>query len=229
MVQTAEGAQKVRARKAGISIEDCILKETSGYKWCYKCKQWLLLIDFCNDRSRYDGKDAICLGCRKVLYKKTYKPKPRVSKKGYKYPASIREHMGRPPGFISEFRGRERTPEDKKKISQAVRKIVKSGPECPSFKDGKTVERRGIRFSAEYKRWRFDVFAKNYFTCQECGDKRGHNLRAHHIKSFADFSDERLNVDNGITLCTKCHDLKHAAKNGKRRLKNESKDQNSLL
>lgn len=73
------------------------------------------------------------------------------------------------------------------------------------FKDGKCNERTGARLTKEYTRWRYDVYLRDKFTCQMCGDSRGGNLCAHHILPFADFPDIRLCVSNGITVCKDCH------------------------
>lgn len=85
------------------------------------------------------------------------------------------------------------------------------GVDCPRYKDGKVAERRGERFSARYKQWRYDVFARDRFTCQKCGDSRGGNLQAHHIKSFAEYPELRLQIENGMTLCDRCHKAEHAS------------------
>lgn len=61
-----------------------------------------------------------------------------------------------------------------------------------------------IRNSKEYKDWRNSVFAGNDYTCQRC-QQWGGRLQAHHIYNFADNPEQRLDVDNGITLCKKCH------------------------
>jgi len=61
------------------------------------------------------------------------------------------------------------------------------------------------RNSYKYKEWREAVFQRDNYTCQCCGDKTGHNLEAHHIENFSDHNVLRFNVDNGITLCKKCH------------------------
>jgi len=61
-------------------------------------------------------------------------------------------------------------------------------------------------YSEKYKAWRKAVFERDNFTCQKCG-KRGCKLEAHHIKEWADFPELRYDVDNGQTLCKKCHNL----------------------
>lgn len=66
--------------------------------------------------------------------------------------------------------------------------------------------------------WRTQIFGRDNFTCQECSE-RGTWLEAHHIKRFSSIIkenniktleealkyDELWNLDNGITLCKKCH------------------------
>jgi len=71
----------------------------------------------------------------------------------------------------------------------------------------KTSEARKIRSSFEYNLWRSAIFTRDSFTCQECGNK-GY-LIAHHIKPFSLFPKLRLDINNGITLCKKCHSTKH--------------------
>jgi len=105
--------------------------------------------------------------------------------------------------------GRQHSPETRALISLKTRERTPRGSDCHSFKDGRLVERRGDRFSAAYKRWRFDVFSRDKFTCQRCGDSRGGNLHAHHLKSFADHPELRFEVSNGLTLCEGCHKKEH--------------------
>ena len=56
----------------------------------------------------------------------------------------------------------------------------------------------------EYKNWRKQVFERDNYTCQCCGEKT-HNNEAHHIDNFADYEDKRFDVENGMTLCKQCH------------------------
>ena len=79
--------------------------------------------------------------------------------------------------------------------------------------------KRVIRKLFKYRLWRSDVFKRDNYTCQICG-ARGEYLEAHHrFKRFIDIIkeyniqtlDEAINceelwdIDNGMTLCTKCH------------------------
>lgn len=71
--------------------------------------------------------------------------------------------------------------------------------------DGITPINKRVRKSPKYKSWRKKVFERDNYTCKECG-KHGGNLHAHHIKSFALYSELRFEVSNGITLCVPCHE-----------------------
>jgi len=73
--------------------------------------------------------------------------------------------------------------------------------------NGKTIEQKKIRSSLEYSLWRSAVFIRDNYICQDCGFT-GY-LVAHHIKPFSLFPKLRLDINNGITLCKKCHGTKH--------------------
>jgi len=83
---------------------------------------------------------------------------------------------------------------------------ILSGENHWNWKGGISSEREQIKSSAEYYRWRRDVFARDGYICQCCGKKNTY-LEAHHIKNFSDFPELRFDIDNGITLCSDCHSL----------------------
>lgn len=62
----------------------------------------------------------------------------------------------------------------------------------------------------EYEEWRKSVFERDNYTCQKC-NVRGGDLEAHHINSYKEYPDLRLDINNGITLCKKCHKDEHHA------------------
>lgn len=70
---------------------------------------------------------------------------------------------------------------------------------------GTTPENKRQRESLEYKIWRTSVFERDKYTCIWCGDNRGRNLEADHIKPFAYFPELRFEISNGRTLCNPCH------------------------
>lgn len=118
--------------------------------------------------------------------------------------------------------GKKHTAATRKKISIATRLNCLRGPQCHSYIDGKAVERTDSRLTREYKQWRYDVYCRDNFTCQLCGDDRGGNLNAHHIYSYAKHPDLRLCLDNGITICLRCHDELHYGKSVKRKKRRQA-------
>lgn len=59
------------------------------------------------------------------------------------------------------------------------------------------------RQNYSYRQWRKKVLERDCYRCTKCGATN--NLNVHHIKRFADYPSERLNVSNGLTLCESCH------------------------
>lgn len=75
-----------------------------------------------------------------------------------------------------------------------------------------TPQRVRDRQSAEYSQWRTSVFERDGYTCRCCGNRSrsGHPvvLHAHHLENFANNPSLRYDIDNGITLCYDCHDIR---------------------
>jgi len=58
----------------------------------------------------------------------------------------------------------------------------------------------------EYKKWRKAIYQRDEYKCQFPACKyRGRKVEAHHIKTWAENPILRYNLDNGISLCRKCH------------------------
>lgn len=60
----------------------------------------------------------------------------------------------------------------------------------------------------KYKDWRDAVYKRDNYTCQKCF-KSGCYLNAHHIIFWSESKDLRFDINNGITLCVKCHNTTH--------------------
>ena len=108
----------------------------------------------------------------------------------------------------------------------------KKGKNHPNWQGGLTPFHQFLRNHNLMNEWREEIFKRDNYTCKECGDNKGGNLNAHHnIKSFnlilkeflqkynefSIFDDREIliklaeryepfwDIDNGITLCEKCH------------------------
>jgi len=90
---------------------------------------------------------------------------------------------------------------------------TRTGDKSAFWKGGVTTENHRIRSSKEYADWREAVFLRDGHTCKNCSAKSQKGvtvyLHAHHIKGFAKYPDKRFDINNGVTLCKKCHYKEH--------------------
>ena len=71
-------------------------------------------------------------------------------------------------------------------------------------------QKRLIVGKINYDHWRNYVLNRDNYTCKCCGDNKGGNLNVHHLNGWNWDKEHRLDVDNGITLCKKCHKEFHS-------------------
>jgi hypothetical protein len=102
--------------------------------------------------------------------------------------------------------GRKQSLETRKNKSEASLKNVNipRGERHWNWKGGVTPFRKLAYYSLEYRLWRTAVFERDDYTCIWCGQISG-VLNADHIKPWCDYPELRFAIDNGRTLCEKCH------------------------
>jgi 5-methylcytosine-specific restriction endonuclease McrA len=143
-----------------------------------------------------------------------------VSFKGKKHSQETKEKMREIRLQRKKQLGYINSPETKEKISKSLigskrhtkkhtvesrikMSIASSGENNWNWKGGINGINDKIRKSLEYKLWRESVFKRDNWTCIWCGSKT--KIEADHIKPFSLFPELRFAIDNGRTLCQKCH------------------------
>lgn len=94
----------------------------------------------------------------------------------------------------------------RKKIVDKSRK-GKNHPRYNSMLSEK--DRNDKRIFSGYHDWKFKVKEKYKFQCLVCGDDKGGNLVSHHLDSYHDNISSRIDINNGVCLCEKCHTSFH--------------------
>lgn len=72
------------------------------------------------------------------------------------------------------------------------------------WREFRAKRRRTTGRSPDLRQWQRLVLARDSWTCRDCGAQRC-ELHAHHIYRRSEYPLLRLDVNNGITLCWKCH------------------------
>ena len=168
----------------------CICKTTEPPRTKNGVKLWF----------EYKGK-PICPECRFSMYRHSEETKRRLSegKKGPKNP-NYQKY-----GLLNPLFGKPNA------------KLA--GPNNHKWKGGIADLNNRIRNCTKYGEWRARVFARDRYACMRCGDKNGGNIIVHHINPYhkiielnriSTFEEalacyELWDIDNGITICEKCH------------------------
>jgi hypothetical protein len=109
MAQTREGAIKVCASRAKVTVDEYLEKVQAGMKWCYACEEWHAVSLFGRDTSRFDGLTALCVEQRNKRQRDRYDP----------VPIDQRKPMG--PPHLPPRDG------DKKQARQRINVLVRTG------------------------------------------------------------------------------------------------------
>lgn len=185
---------------------------------CIVCKKPLLV-----KRGRANRKYLLCsIACRKV-YKTNEFRNPELREKMRKLGLGRKQSEATVQKRVAKLIGQKRNPEQKLRIRLAIPK----GKDNHSWRGGISPIAYRLRRSLEMGLWRKQVFERDDYICQDCGE-RGGFLHAHHIVEFSTILQvllqrcgnsklffEAMNdsvlwdVKNGITLCVKCHKLMH--------------------
>lgn len=161
----------------------------------------------------------ICLNCSTPGqgYRKTSKYCNARCQMNYEYRVGIRNGMTITEAAHRRIRERGwperrglpikwlRTPEVNKKVSE-----TKTGKPVPKLQGANHWNWKGgvsksYWKTPDYQAWRRAVMRRDNYTCVQCGDNKGGNLEADHIKPRFLFPELMLELTNGRTLCKSCH------------------------
>jgi hypothetical protein len=121
----------------------------------------------------------------------------------------------------------EQTKEYKEKISKAntgkifseehKRNISKSkigkntGKNNPFYNHSLTEKERMLQHDRRsldgYSTWKSLVKFFDNYKCRKCGSTK--HICCHHINNYSNFKDQRIDTNNGVTLCKNCHKQIH--------------------
>ena len=165
---------------------------------------------------------GLCISC--IGKSRTNKNSPRW-KGGEQSRRVLCKDCQKPLGKLAIYAGNVRCK------SCARKEEYKDPKNNPNWKGGISSLQSLIRGLEKYNIWRTSIFIRDKHTCTECGDNKGYNLNAHHIKEFSKLVEEFLqyynqfspiedketlirlaitwqpfwDIDNGKSLCEKCH------------------------
>ncbi len=141
------------------------------------------------------------------------KLKMSIIRKGIKLSDKAKENIRKAKiGKLNPMYGKKQSLEQIEARVSKIRGIHHwwlTGELNPNWKGGITLHGQGLRRTVEFSKWRKAVFQRDNWTCLNCGLRDG-RIHPHHIKEFAYYPESRFDVDNGVTLCVKCHKAIHA-------------------
>lgn len=174
------------------------------------CK--LLSEEYVNRRTKL----KIKCKCGNIFYKTidVFERQSQCKECGYKMISEIQQ------GENNTFYGKKHSKETLKVLSD-FHKGKQCGPDNPMYgrrgKDSPNYnpnitdeEREKGRNIEGYQEFIKEVYKRDNYTCQRCGDNKGGNLVAHHLNGYDTFKEQRTDVNNGVTLCNVCHKEFHS-------------------
>lgn len=144
----------------------------------------------------------------KGVYKRTFSKKRSEAQKKASLKKWNSEHGKKlKKKFQQRFAGKNNPMYGKKRpdLAERNKKVINKGKDHWNWKGGIS---RNHQWNSRAIKWRLAIFKRDNFTCQVCY-KVGGDIEAHHIKFWSKFPKLRYNINNGVTLCKKCHKAVH--------------------
>ena len=132
-----------------------------------------------------------------------HRQKLSVAGRGRKLAPRTPEHCQRISAAKKGYKLGPPTLEHRQNLSEATKASIARGTHN-SYQGGLTSGRAQLQNTFEYKEWRRQIYERDDYTCQICG-QHGGNLNADHIKPIRLYPELALDLENGRTLCVGCH------------------------
>ncbi len=130
------------------------------------------------------------------------------------------------PGYVNPMSGRTHTPDARERISEAASRprpwlrgesngmFGVTADNNPNWRGGVSPERQRVYASAAWKAVRRVVVDRDGAACRRCGVRPvgAKSLHLHHLIGWDDAA-LRLDADNLVTFCRKCHEWVHSKAN----------------
>lgn len=182
-----------------------------GFKYCAKCNKELSLEEFnmrmINGNKKYH---SYCKECERKYDKNRYTHTCEICGKHYKSGRKNSKICNECHSKIFAKIGADNLKtlvfSGEKNPMYGVRRYGKDNPNYNPNKTDKERETQRYKLHGDdVKKWRVLVYKKDNYTCQCCGYNKGKILNAHHLDGYSWCKDKRFDVNNGVTLCKKCH------------------------
>jgi len=124
----------------------------------------------------------------------------KMDKRVARQSESLKQHWkeySHPRGML----GKKHSEQTKRSMSMMRRKENNG-----NWKGGVTESTRLFRKTKRYQRWRRAVLRRDNYLCQRCGSPTS---IAHHIKPVEEYPSLRFSLENGMSVCSKCHNQIH--------------------
>ena len=115
--------------------------------------------------------------------------------------------------YQTTLKYKRQTPEGRKKHNETVKRFYQKHPEKVIQNKDSIFKKLGDKINMTISqvkwyllRWSQAVRNRDKNICQNCGDKA---VNSHHIIHKKTYPQLMLNINNGISLCKKCHDECH--------------------
>lgn len=169
-------------------------------KKCITCNKEKPLNEFPKRKDSKDGYRNECKECVKIRKRKEYKKRERIVK--------ICKCCNKEYNSTKQYESKGLCPSCNNK-GENNPQYGKRGYEHWNYNSNITDEERTLKRNyPEYNDFRKSVFERDNYTCQVTGVKGG-DLVVHHLNSYCEHENLRLDINNGITLSKHIHKLFH--------------------